>query len=88
MILYSLKSFLKITSFADRGLQNIFLFDNTKIHYSAKLIEMCLNISILLRYLLLYFYNYNQIKILFTILKYYIKKNRVLINRYIEKKRF
>ena len=57
-----------------------------KIYYLAKLLKIYLNINIFLVYLLLYLFNYNLIKIFFAILKYYIKKNKILIHRYTRKK--
>lgn len=74
--------------FTDRRPQSIFVLDNAKIYHLAELIKMCLDVNILLVYLLPYSCKYNPIKILFTILKCYIKKNGVLINKYIEEKTF
>ena len=68
--------------FADEGPRSILVSDNAKIYHSAKLTEMCFNAGILLTYLPSYFCDYNPIKILFTVLKRYIKKNEVLIDGY------
>lgn len=61
--------------FIDKESQNIFVLNNTKIYHLVELTKMCLDVDIFLVYLLLYLYNYNSIKILFVVLKYYIKKN-------------
>lgn len=76
------KGFPQMTLFVDRGSQSIFVLDNTKIHHSAELTEMCLDAGILLAYLPPYLCNYNPIETSFAVLKSYIKKNRALIDGY------
>ena len=54
---------------------SIIICDNVSIHYNAKLVRMCHDIKILLKYLSSYSSDLNSIEISFSISKTKIKKH-------------
>ena len=66
---YIILRFFYCDNFNNNEPRSIVIYDNILIHHYFKLVRLCHDIKVLLKYLFLYSFNINSIKISFSILK-------------------